>query len=308
MKKVIVFVFFFVLTFQSWAIADAANRISVNGVMFNDDNGNIKAIYKDDKGQQKDLTAKAKSYKDVIQPIPNETINTKPKTNQNETKVDLSLYYSPDKEAVKKVTSNKITWKENKVTFIANKKKDSISTLNFINKDKNFKIKIDPKPDDIFSLSLSSTKQYVAVALKYGYGNKLMLLNLSSGKYFILNDLLKSNNKGTVESISANNWSPDGKKIAFRYGDTSTSKLAIYDVEKNTFSYPPIREDYLGVYRIMWYKDGKCFDYISDFPDNPALKLYRYTLNDNSITTVSSITENELSNMDKLGPTLLSVN
>ncbi|APB71356.1 hypothetical protein PPYC1_13735 [Paenibacillus polymyxa] len=42
-------------------------------LMFNDEHGNIKAVYKDDKGQQKDLTAKAKSYIDVIQPIPNET-------------------------------------------------------------------------------------------------------------------------------------------------------------------------------------------------------------------------------------------
>ncbi|WP_141695430.1 copper amine oxidase N-terminal domain-containing protein, partial [Paenibacillus polymyxa] len=35
MKKVIVFVFFFVLMFQSWAIADAANPISVNAVNVN---------------------------------------------------------------------------------------------------------------------------------------------------------------------------------------------------------------------------------------------------------------------------------
>lgn len=42
-------------------------------MMFNDEKGNIKAVYKDEKGQQKDLTAKAKSYIDIIQPIPNET-------------------------------------------------------------------------------------------------------------------------------------------------------------------------------------------------------------------------------------------
>ncbi|MEJ3717703.1 copper amine oxidase N-terminal domain-containing protein [Paenibacillus polymyxa] len=35
MKKVIVFVFFFVLMFQSWAIADAANPITVNAVNVN---------------------------------------------------------------------------------------------------------------------------------------------------------------------------------------------------------------------------------------------------------------------------------
>ncbi|MFT9370915.1 stalk domain-containing protein [Paenibacillus polymyxa] len=35
MKKVIVFVFFFVLTFQTWAIADAANPKSVNAVNVN---------------------------------------------------------------------------------------------------------------------------------------------------------------------------------------------------------------------------------------------------------------------------------
>jgi hypothetical protein len=42
-------------------------------LMFNDDKGNISALYKDDKGQQKEITAKAKSYIDVIQSIPNET-------------------------------------------------------------------------------------------------------------------------------------------------------------------------------------------------------------------------------------------
>ncbi|MDY8094014.1 copper amine oxidase N-terminal domain-containing protein [Paenibacillus polymyxa] len=41
--------------------------------MGNDRDGNFKIIYKDDKGQQKDFTVKAESYKDVIQPIPNET-------------------------------------------------------------------------------------------------------------------------------------------------------------------------------------------------------------------------------------------
>ncbi|MNW48349.1 hypothetical protein D3C74_257120 [compost metagenome] len=42
-------------------------------LMFNDEHGNIKAVYKDDKDQQKEITAKAKSYTDIIQPIPNET-------------------------------------------------------------------------------------------------------------------------------------------------------------------------------------------------------------------------------------------
>ncbi|WP_346835951.1 copper amine oxidase N-terminal domain-containing protein [Paenibacillus polymyxa] len=42
-------------------------------LMFNDEHGNIKTVYNDDKGQQKEITAKAKSYTDIIQPIPNET-------------------------------------------------------------------------------------------------------------------------------------------------------------------------------------------------------------------------------------------
>ncbi|MEJ3717700.1 copper amine oxidase N-terminal domain-containing protein [Paenibacillus polymyxa] len=61
-------------------VSSAGQRPSYNYVewvtdimMFNDENGNIKAVYKDDKGQQKEITAKAKSYIDVIQSIPNET-------------------------------------------------------------------------------------------------------------------------------------------------------------------------------------------------------------------------------------------
>ncbi|WP_311081320.1 copper amine oxidase N-terminal domain-containing protein [Paenibacillus polymyxa] len=61
-------------------VSSAGQRPSYNYVewvtdimMSNDENGNIKAVYKDDKGQQKEITAKAKSYIDVIQSIPNET-------------------------------------------------------------------------------------------------------------------------------------------------------------------------------------------------------------------------------------------
>ncbi|WP_342446295.1 copper amine oxidase N-terminal domain-containing protein [Paenibacillus sp. FSL L8-0638] len=61
-------------------VSSAGQRPSYNYVgwvtditMGNDRDGNFKIIYKDDKGQQKDFTVKAESYKDVIQPIPNET-------------------------------------------------------------------------------------------------------------------------------------------------------------------------------------------------------------------------------------------
>ncbi len=61
-------------------VSSAGQRPSYNYVgwitdilMFNDEHGNNKAVYKDDKGQQKEITAKAKSYIDIIQSIPNET-------------------------------------------------------------------------------------------------------------------------------------------------------------------------------------------------------------------------------------------
>ncbi|MBE3650978.1 copper amine oxidase N-terminal domain-containing protein [Paenibacillus polymyxa] len=61
-------------------VSSAGQRPSYNYVgwitdilMFNDEHGNTKAVYKDDKGQQKEITAKAKSYIDIIQSIPNET-------------------------------------------------------------------------------------------------------------------------------------------------------------------------------------------------------------------------------------------
>lgn len=42
--------------------------------MFKDENGNIKAVYKDDKGQQKDFIVKVKSYTDIVQPIDEKTM------------------------------------------------------------------------------------------------------------------------------------------------------------------------------------------------------------------------------------------
>ncbi|RPE01138.1 copper amine oxidase N-terminal domain-containing protein [Paenibacillus polymyxa] len=41
-------------------------------MMFKDENGNIKTVYKDEKGQEKDFTVKSQSYTDIVQPIPNE--------------------------------------------------------------------------------------------------------------------------------------------------------------------------------------------------------------------------------------------
>ena len=43
-------------------------------MMFKDENGNIKAVYKDDIGQQNDFTVKVKSYTDIVQPIDEKTI------------------------------------------------------------------------------------------------------------------------------------------------------------------------------------------------------------------------------------------
>ncbi|MCP3746744.1 copper amine oxidase N-terminal domain-containing protein [Paenibacillus sp. A3M_27_13] len=60
-------------------VSSAGQRPSYNYVgwitdimMFKDENGNIKTVYKDEKGQQKDFTVKSQSYTDIVQPIPNE--------------------------------------------------------------------------------------------------------------------------------------------------------------------------------------------------------------------------------------------
>jgi hypothetical protein len=70
---------FTVFTGMEYIASSAGKRPSYNYVewvtdilMFNDENGNFKIIYKDDKDQQKDFTVKAESYVDIIQPIPNE--------------------------------------------------------------------------------------------------------------------------------------------------------------------------------------------------------------------------------------------
>jgi len=249
---------------------------------------------------------------EISKPIEENSKNNLKEKTTNDGPIDLLQYYSPNQEGRIMVTSNKITWSDKDVTFIAEKRDATeeekaesmlrISSMTVAKGNKNYKIQVNPNPIDIYSLSLSSSNQYLAVSLYYNFGHKLMLIDLSNGEYSILNDVLEYEGNGTVESISANNWSPNGKKLAFSYGKISESKLAIFDVEEKIFNYISLGKDYLGIYRIIWNKDRSYFDYISDFPQE-SLKLNRYNINENTIDFISDITDDELINLKKIGST-----
>lgn len=231
---------------------------------------------------------------------------TKSVVNINEAKLDLSKYYSSDRGAIKKVTSNSIEWKENGVTFTAMKNPEAhtIDTMSVITNDKNIDIKVQRKPDHINSISLSSTNNYVSISLGYDNGEMLVLIDLLNGKYEILNDLIMSQDKGSIETVESNNWSPDGTKIAFSYGLISETKLGIYDVKSKKFTFPKLEKTYLGVNRIMWLKSGNGFDYIADYSDDLQLKLYNYDLHNNSVKTIRNVSKDEMLKID-IGPTNL---
>ncbi|SFG41583.1 hypothetical protein SAMN05660649_01630 [Desulfotomaculum arcticum] len=170
----------------------------------------------------------------------------KNRNGQQTGQIDTSLYYFRDYNPRKELNENKITWKEDEITFIANKSKSQgeekyesdtvIISMTIEKGNKKYDIKLDEKPISISALNLSASDEYLAVNASYHYGDKVIIINLNSGENFILNDYIESNGEGFVETIHSYNWSPDGNKLAFSFGNTSKSRLAIYDLDNRNFT------------------------------------------------------------------------
>jgi|GEM_PF-2717554 len=223
------------------------------------------------------------------------------KNKNGQQKIDTSLYYLREYNPEKEFHENKITWKENDITFIANKSKsgenhtsDTIISSMIIEKgDKKHDIKLDDNPIFISSLSLSASDEYLAVKAFYHYGYKVIIINLDNGERFVLNEWLESNGEGFVETIHSSNWSPDGNKLAFSFGDTSKSRLAIYDLDNQTFLVIPTEINYITTAYILWHKNGRGLDFISEYPSE-QYKLYRYYFDHDYVENITDVEKNDL--------------
>lgn len=222
---------------------------------------------------------------------------------QKSTFVNKSVYQDVRKFK-KKVSSTAITWSEKNLSLTAKTserenaatfERKVIDSISISNGEKTHSIETDGYEDkllDITSVVASESKTWLAIQAHRSSGETLILINLKTGKTTIINDLLLKAGKKNVETISSYNWSPKSDQIAFSYGDTNKSSLAIYNPKDNSFIYLPRATNYISTGIILWQKSGSIIDYISEYPADKKI-LYRYNLENNKVKPVKKISKNE---------------
>ncbi|WP_315794261.1 hypothetical protein [Paenibacillus sp. BIC5C1] len=219
--------------------------------------------------------------------------------------------YSSVKPFKKSNSTNKIIWKGGNITLTATTVKlegkptfeqNVIQSIVVTKGNQKHTIETSDLEDswlDITSVVASNSKTWLAVNAKRSSGNTLMLLNLQTGDKTELNERLKKAGKKNIETIAAYNWAPNEDQIAFSYGDPSKSSLAIYNVKKESFIYLPRATNYISTNLILWQKNGKILDYISEYPSDQMI-LYRYSIESNKVKPVKKISRNEFAEWFKL--------
>ncbi|MGG4401091.1 hypothetical protein ABEW61_13250 [Paenibacillus amylolyticus] len=225
------------------------------------------------------------------------------------TSVNASTYQSISKFE-KTISSNKIIWKDDNTSITANTLKldaadfeqNIIDTIVVTHgKEKHtlqtgdFEVKL----LDITSIVKSPSNEWIAIQVEKSAGSNLILMNLKTGKYTIINERLEKAGKQNVETISSYNWSPKEDIIAFSYGNTEKSTLAIYDTKKDSVVYLPRATNYISTGLILWHKNGKSIDYISEYPSDQWI-LFRYDTGSKKVKPVKKITKKEFQQWFKL--------
>ncbi|MEF3352784.1 hypothetical protein PV403_06315 [Paenibacillus sp. GYB006] len=218
---------------------------------------------------------------------------------------DNSSYFITKEKPSKKETKNKIVFEQDNVSVIATKKKSAnppsdtlIDSVEIINGTQNYTINFTDEFDSINSISISPTQKFLALqAGSLGY-NKLYVINLKDGSYELINSMVKSSKP--VETVTAYKWSPNGQKLAFSYGDPSLSRIAVYNVFYNTFTYVPRETRTISTAFILWDKKGSFIDYASSEYPSDLYKLFRYSFDTKKNKVVKKLNAKELAQMNSL--------
>lgn len=223
-------------------------------------------------------------------------------------------YYIPQYTSTIEHNTDNVIWKEDDLTLTAKKSpakekyisKTVISSIELKNKNKQYEILFKEEPISVDSVGLSANKDYLTLNSVYHYGYKLLVVNLNTGEHFILNDLLELTGIGFVETIHPYSWSPDKNNLAFAFGNTSRSNIAIYNPDKKILSLIPIptENNYITTARILWHSSGDGFDFVSEcipIPNDPPInfKQYRYLINQDSVEFIKDVSLKELRSMPK---------
>ncbi|MBD7968230.1 hypothetical protein [Paenibacillus gallinarum] len=213
-------------------------------------------------------------------------------------------YFITKEKPSKKETKNKIVFEQDNVSVIATKKKSAtppsdtlIDSVEIINGTQNYTINFTDEFDTINSISISPTKKFLALQAGNLSYNSLYVVNLTNGSYKLINSIVKSSK--AVETVTAYQWSPNGQKLAFSYGDPSLSRIAIYNVFYNTFTYVPREIRTISTAFILWDKKGLFIDYASEYPSD-QFKLYRYSFDTKKNKVIKKLNAKELAQKNTL--------
>ncbi|MNT57680.1 hypothetical protein D3C72_1950670 [compost metagenome] len=138
--------------------------------------------------------------------------------------------------------------------------------------------------------------------LKYNEGHRLVIINMTAGDYYLLNDYLSRNGRGSVDTIQSYRWAPSGNHLALAYGDETRSSVALYQPDKKMLLDIPTSVIYEDTPVIVWHKEGKGFDFVSA-REGDIYVLNRYVREKNLVNKVKVIDGEEVDALRTISPT-----
>ncbi|WP_151737703.1 hypothetical protein [Paenibacillus tengchongensis] len=236
----------------------------------------------------------------VSKPDENNPSSTQEDHNNQDT--NLSRYFKPGQSAEINSTPEQTTWKMGDVEFVAKKSTTSITAIQVSHDGSPFDINIprdiSENGSEITSVALSSSGDYLSINIFItNVGNQLIVVDLKNGESNTINNLTGL----SYETIHAYNWSPMDNRLAFAYGDTSSSNLAVLDVNLNELLKIQNNKTLINTLFIMWEKQGDGFDFISE-TSSDQFDLLRYEESTENVTELTQIPSGELSKYSEFGP------
>lgn len=229
-----------------------------------------------------------------------------PSSSQASKKAAIPSLYHVVPKFKAKVMGDQLIWTGNQVTVTANRirheeamprEQYEITSLVVRSGERTFTLPTEQREDalrDVASVSLSPSHDFLAIHLERSAGYSLLLVNLKTGSFTDINERLIAAGKGNIELVGPYNWSPQGDQLAFAFGDTSKSSLAIYNTAKDSLLYLPRETNYISTALILWHKHGEALDYISEGPSD-RLVWFRYSLGTNKVKPMKRLEHSELS-------------
>lgn len=215
-----------------------------------------------------------------------------------------SSYFTSNVQMYKQESNNKIMFQQGQLTISATKQaatepgmSTSIQSIHIDRGSVGFAVELKERAATIQSIAVSSDQSYVAIQVEKEAGSELLVVDLNEQTCKIMNQIVK--NAASVETVWAYQWAPVGNTLAFAYGNTSLSRVALYNVSTGMFTYVPRETNTISTAAVLWNAKGSGVDFVSEYPSD-HYKLYRYTLHTKKVKVLQSLTRSEVAQLAKL--------